>query len=92
MNEEDEQNFTEKNVYPNPFSTELTVIVPKEIGEQAKVHLIDQFGKIVFEDQVDGRTKLFYNGSWLRRLSNGVYQLRLQNETKVIQYKLIKID
>jgi len=78
--------------YPNPFSDFLTILVPVEISEDGKVQILDQNGRLVFEQNVTSNKKIFLNGAQLYKFSNGVYQLKFTDGETVITEKLVKME
>jgi len=79
----DEQDFETTSVYPNPFNEVLNISSKKRI---IKAEVIDILGKTVFlEQQVSEDIKTLN----LSNLSNGMYFLRLESDTK--ETKTIKL-
>jgi len=78
-------------VYPNPFSSFLTIVIPQEISENGTVQIFDQNGRLVFEQNALNNKKIFLNGAQLHNFSNGVYQLKFTDGETVITEKLVRI-
>ncbi|WP_299246832.1 chondroitinase-B domain-containing protein [uncultured Aquimarina sp.] len=71
------------SIYPNPFTTSLTVQLSKNNIEITRVQLIDIFGREVSNEPISNSSKSI---SFATNLSKGVYFLRLLSSTnKVIK-------
>ncbi len=77
--------------YPNPFRNHLAIQVPQKVGPNGMVQMINQHGKIVFEQQVGDREVIYLNGSQLYPFTSGVYQLRFTDKDITITEKVVKI-
>jgi hypothetical protein len=84
------ENLSE-GVYPNPFSSFLTIVIPQEISENGTVEIFDQNGRLIFERNAGTDRKIFLNGAELFRFTNGVYQLKFVDGETVITEKLVRI-
>ncbi len=79
-------NNSEINVYPNPFSDEITLELDIDEGEQVEIDIIDMMGKTVLKRIVTSSKSLID----LSTLSNGVYTISIFNNGLVENYKLLK--
>lgn len=71
-------------VFPNPFQNSITI---EEInGDKNSVKVFDLKGELVFEKQIQGKSKLD-----LSFLSPGIYQLSIQSNTNIFTKKIVKM-
>jgi len=78
------------NVYPNPFSTQLTAQFYSSKEEYLNVYLFDAMGKMVYESKypaISGNNLIELNGL---NLTNGYYHFLIQNETERVSKAIIK--
>ncbi|MEY3849644.1 MAG: hypothetical protein RJA38_85 [Bacteroidota bacterium] len=78
------------NVYPNPFSSQLTAQFYSSKEEFLNVYLFDAMGKMVYETKypaIMGNNVIELNGL---NLSNGYYHFLIQNETDRVSKAIIK--
>jgi hypothetical protein len=78
------------NVYPNPFSSQLTAQFYSSKEEYLNVYLFDAMGKMVYESKypaIMGNNIVELNGL---NLSNGYYHFLIQNETERVSKAIIK--
>jgi hypothetical protein len=78
------------NVYPNPFSSQLTAQFYSSKDEYLNVYLFDAMGKMVYESKypaITGNNIIELNGL---NLSNGYYHFLIQNETERISKSIIR--
>jgi len=78
------------NVYPNPFSSQLTAQFYSSKEEYLNVYLFDAMGKMVYETKypaIMGNNVIELNGL---NLSNGYYHFLIQNETDRVSKAIIK--
>ncbi|WP_405205330.1 chondroitinase-B domain-containing protein [Aquimarina sp. LLG6339-5] len=75
-------------IYPNPFTTNLTIQLPKNNTEITKAQIIDVFGREVVGKPIPNSTS--NNISFVTNLPKGIYFLRLLNSAnKVIKTKKV---
>ena len=77
------------NIYPNPFNDYLYVDMPKDINDDSVITIYDITGKIITEKNIKNE------GSHIliqleKNLPNGVYFLKIYNNSTVNFYKIIK--
>ena len=76
-------------VFPNPFSSELTVVLPSQTWHQrVQVEILDVTGKIICRDEV-----LFAQPSRSFPFSDllpGIYLMRITDRTAIYHQKIIK--
>ncbi|KAA3645258.1 MAG: T9SS C-terminal target domain-containing protein [Bacteroidetes bacterium] len=77
--------------YPNPFSQFVTIVVPKEISENGVLEIIDQTGRVLIEQNVGSKNKIFLNGAQLQYFVDGVYQVKFTDGETVKSEKLVRI-
>ena len=78
------------NVYPNPFSTQLTAQFYSSKEEYLNVYLFDAMGKMVYEAKypaISGNNVIELNGL---NLANGYYHFLIQDETERVSKAIIK--
>jgi hypothetical protein len=78
------------NVYPNPFSSQLTAQFYSSKEEYLNVYLFDAMGKMVYESKypaIFGNNIIELNGL---NLSNGYYHFLIQNDTERVSKAIIK--
>ncbi len=85
-------NSTEKphklNIYPNPTGESFTVSY-NPVGSQPILNLYDAAGKLVYQQNLDGKTqKLTFSKSQLN-LANGIYNLSITTDKETLTEKLI---
>jgi len=91
VNEDDAVSYFTK-IYPNPFSTEINVVIEIPYMTDYKLAIFDMFGKKMKE--VKGKT----NGQVLKEtielsdLSKGTYFIRIIIDEKVTSKKIVKIN
>jgi len=73
-------------IYPNPASTEFTILLDKQIGEECNIEIIDIAGRIVYslESTIDSMFAI-NSVHW----HAGTYQIRAYNENFDIRKKLV---
>jgi Secretion system C-terminal sorting domain len=79
------------NIYPNPFSDELTLDVGNHMTGQATLQLSDVLGRILLQRNLivgDSDQPLQING--LQQLSKGTYLVRLTNGAEVLTWTVVK--
>jgi hypothetical protein len=77
-------NFT---VYPNPFSEQLNVVLPKDIAGDYSFKVTDLTGRTIYTNNQSGNS-FAWNTSFL---SPGVYILSIENNGMAISKKVIKL-
>jgi serine protease AprX len=88
-------NSTDKgnvNVFPNPFSSGISVSYFSPANEEIRIEVMDLEGRILFEQlvNVSVNQKLILDLDKLTSLSGGMYMIRLQNGFGAITKKIIK--
>ncbi|MEH0154057.1 glycosyl hydrolase family 18 protein [Limibacter armeniacum] len=79
------------NVYPNPFSQEVTLDIELNKGEQAVMKLYNMAGQAVFEQLYKSEYKGLHNLKLtIPRLETGMYMLQTLTPQGVSTHKLIK--
>jgi hypothetical protein len=80
-------NTIEYRIFPNPFSDILSL---EQTGinsnETNKFYLIDIFGTLIFEEQINSKKQSFD----LSFLSNGIYYVRIKGNSANKTFKIIK--
>jgi hypothetical protein len=83
-------NSIQLKVFPNPTSGILNIQSEADMETEMVIKLIDESGKVVYEnryDKVDAGTGITLN---LSNLKNGMYFLRINNSNIVKVHKIIK--
>jgi hypothetical protein len=78
------------NVYPNPFSSQLTAQFYSSKEEYLNVYLFDAMGKLVYESKypaITGNNIIELNGL---ALPSGYYHFLIQNETERVSKSIIR--
>lgn len=77
------------NVYPNPFTNQLTIQLPTTLSNKAMVELTDITGKIIFTDIATktSNEEIVVNTNHLQK---GIYILKVINNNQVFTKKIIK--
>jgi len=70
-------------VYPNPASTEITVIFSEQLNNSYKITLFDIYGK-------DIKSVTNQNIISISELSSGIYFIKVECEDKVVTKKVVK--
>ncbi len=84
-------------VYPNPFSTSVTILVPDEFGDSGSVCIYDLTGRKIIEinlgDDDEGSRIFTWNGMDNSgvEVNPGLYLVRLQSMTSKNTLKLLKM-
>ncbi|MFM7022264.1 MAG: T9SS type A sorting domain-containing protein [Flavobacteriales bacterium] len=81
------ENTQNVNVYPNPFSTALTIVLPANFSS-AKMTVYDILGQEVLTQQISAGDTQFVLST--ESLSNGAYLLQMTIDGEVLQQKVMK--
>jgi PKD repeat protein len=76
-------------VYPNPASNTLNISIEQNMRENITVRLFDMQGKMILEQNEEAKG-YFQTQVGLSNLASGVYQLQIQTEGSILNYKIIK--
>lgn len=79
------------NIYPNPFSSKLSVNFSSEENANGKLAVVDLTGRTVFEDEyfiTEGSNTISLNE--LKNIPAGIYFLRMESGNSIVTSKLIK--
>ena len=79
------------SAYPNPFSSFLTIVIPREISDNGTIEIFDQNGRLVFARNAGAERRIFLNGAELFRFTSGVYQLKFTDGETTVTEKLVRI-
>lgn len=77
--------------HPNPFEDNVLIRVKSDTGKKISVSLIDVMGRILLRQErllYEGNNQLEINN--LSRLSKGIYLIKMDDETSVTTFKVIK--
>ncbi|HLU87924.1 MAG TPA: T9SS type A sorting domain-containing protein [Taishania sp.] len=75
------------SVYPNPANSVVTIEFDNESNHNYQIRIIDQFGKIVYTNEVNvSITQIDISG-----IAGGIYNLILEDENKNQSFKRIQI-
>jgi hypothetical protein len=78
-------------VFPNPFTDQVTVNILTNRSEEVNIHLYDAIGKMVYSGKMDVLSnKLTANNLEINNLSVGSYSLTVEFNNQLKVYKLIK--
>ena len=78
-------------VFPNPFTSQLTITIPSIMSEQTQIALIDEHGRILYQENTNGRTVVKWNRNNIGNLAVGVYHIRFIDNEEVVVEKVIKL-
>ncbi|MEX0811210.1 MAG: S8 family serine peptidase [Chitinophagales bacterium] len=83
----------EANVFPNPFTDHLNLLMKVEEAETVKVQLVDYIGRIVFENdwQLEAGVYSEMRMNGIQTLHRGVYFVRIQREDSWEVVKVLKL-
>lgn len=73
-------------VYPNPFSEQLNIVLPKNMEGNYTFKVTDMIGRILYSNNQNDRSFSWNSSS----LSKGVYILSIENNGQAIDKKVIK--
>jgi len=84
---------TSVRVYPNPFVNEVYIEIPSEMSENTKLSLIDEFGRILIQENTNGQSfiKWTLGDEGGEGLPSGVYHIRIQDGENFNIQKIIKL-
>lgn len=74
-------------VWPNPFSSEISIKLNKEMTGDVDLGLIDLTGRLVFSERLPAEGTIRIN---LSSLVDGVYILKFRENNVLFNYKIIK--
>jgi hypothetical protein len=76
------------NVYPNPFTNEISVVLTNSLNKDAKINIYDVFGRLVSSDIIkeDQKQKSFN----LTELDSGIYIIQIGEGNNRIVQKISK--
>jgi hypothetical protein len=81
------------NIYPNPFTNELAVVIPRTSDVAPKMVLTNMIGKVITEFEVHSANGGAWNAnieSSQVRLNNGMYLVKIYSGGVVKSFKVIK--
>jgi hypothetical protein len=78
------------NLYPNPVSSVLSLVLENSVGTTLQVRLMDMTGRVVYQSEirVDGRTMIEIP---MHHLSKGMYLLELNSKSAVVVERISKL-
>ena len=82
----------EVNVFPNPFSSDLTFEIKSKKDEKVTIQFFDCIGKTIAKEIELQRGKHTYTFDELSSLGNGILFYRIQGTDFNFQGKVIKLD
>ena len=78
-------------VFPNPFTSSITLTYPLELSSQVNIRMYDSYGRLVAEPVNEYQQKGEQNAVWqAENLPSGVYFIRLKTDKLVEVRKVIK--
>lgn len=80
----------EVSVYPNPASDKLVAKLDNSFTGRFQVQLVDQTGKLVYNDAFEKQNQVYEYQLNVESLSSGLYILRLVNENTSLTFKVNK--
>ncbi len=83
-----EENKTSKlNIYPNPTSSNLNIILPNSLSSNSNIELRDLSGRIVYSDNnIIGQSNIIINTS---SIVSGIYFLTVNNNNQKLVEKVV---
>lgn len=81
-----EINNADFSVYPNPFTNELNIQLPKSVKENYVFKISDLTGKII-HSQIQNEKSFVWNGA---SLPKGIYILTIESNGKTVAKKIMK--
>jgi subtilisin family serine protease len=83
----------EISVFPNPFSSNITLTLPGPPDQDMIIHLVNDMGQVLFERHLDSGNRktvnLYFTG--VQGLLSGLYFLKIKTAEEVYVFKLIKV-
>jgi len=79
--------FGEVKLFPNPTSDQLTISLENTLDERTSVQIIDQFGRLISEESIEGISN---HSISVYNLENGVYHIVLTNTKQTIRLRFVK--
>lgn len=83
----------EIRIFPNPFRSDITLLLPETIGPDMVITMVSDIGQELFRTRVDTGSRkavnLYFNG--VEGLQKGLYFLKVKTGGEVSVFKLIKI-
>lgn len=80
------------NVYPNPATQNITMLLNLPETEQVEISVINLLGEVVYSENVQGQRGLFQKQISLSTLPNATYILRATTKDKVYYNKITKLE
>jgi hypothetical protein len=77
-------------VFPNPTTSEIFIGIPSIMNEEIKLHLIDQYGRILLEKNILEKNEYILETMDLKNYSSGIYTLILFVKNEKITHRIIK--
>ncbi len=77
------------NVYPNPFTNNISIQMPSNTAKSVDVEIVDITGKIIYSENVltNSLNEVIVNTN---ALTKGIYILKVLNDNQVFTKKIIK--
>jgi hypothetical protein len=77
-------------VYPNPFESEIYIILEHLNSETAIIEIINSVGQIIYKTPIEVNNGFARKDYDLSNLKPGMYQLRVINGETVLSSKIIR--
>ncbi len=77
------------DIYPNPFSSKLQVVLDHPAVEACTIELQNELGQVVIRQEVEAGTQLFTLGTG--NIPAGLYALRVKSSDFVLVKKVVKL-
>ena len=81
------------NIFPNPFTNNITLTLSEAPDQDMTIDLINDIGQVIFEEMLQSGSRktvnLRFNG--IMGLNMGMYFLRIRTADKVFMFKMIKV-
>jgi len=82
-------NSNNLNVYPNPFTNNISIQMPNITAKSVDVEIVDITGKIIYSENVLTNSENEVNVN-ANNLTKGIYILKILNDNQVFTKKIIK--
>jgi len=85
----DPENILFFSIHPNPVSAELQIVNQNPEGKDYKIKIVDVYGKIILEDNMQFQTIKKLN---IADIASGIYFLLIEDNNKIFTEKFIKLN
>jgi len=84
--------FSNVSIYPNPSSDVFNIELQDEYLGETNVSVVDELGRVVFEQSINKDKELMNCKFDLSNYSNGIYFVKIQSDKKTTTKRIVKIN